>query len=147
MGSNPVTPTKKKKQADTPVFFFVVVLGIMNEILFAKFQFTNQRVALVPKETHIARFRPPVIYNFLFTLCAAMQGSVSDCPPVTPTIFSAVCTKNQSISQASVASILPDFYHSASSLSKRPIKACFSVAFLLFAKMLFFDFCDSNFEG
>jgi len=45
--------------------------------------------------------------------------------------------------KASVASILPDFYHSASSLNKRPIKACFSVAFLLFAKMLFFDFSDA----
>ena len=43
-----------------PVFFFVVVLGIMTEILSAKFQFTNQRVALVPKETHKAQIRLPV---------------------------------------------------------------------------------------
>ena len=65
VGSNPVTPTKKKKQADTPVFFFVVVLGIMSEILSAKFQFTNQlerKRKFVPKETLNARFRLPVTF-------------------------------------------------------------------------------------
>ena len=66
VGSNPVTPTKKKKQADTPVFFFVAVLGIMNEILSAKFQFTNQRVAFVPKDLHKAQIRLPV--TFLFSI-------------------------------------------------------------------------------
>jgi hypothetical protein len=40
----------------------------VNEILLVKFQFTNQRVAFVPKDLHKAQIRYPVIYNFLFTL-------------------------------------------------------------------------------
>ena len=76
---------------------------------------------------------------------------------VTPTIFSAICTKNQSISQdldwffiyfsqIGVASILPDSYHSASSLTKCPIDV-FSWHFYRFSKPLFFAYCDANFEG